>query len=259
MSDAHEVEYTESYIDVIEHAWGDGFLSPGGKDEIALFLEGLDITGKEVLDVGSGSGGCDLVLVRNHGVAQVLGIDVEQPVLNRSIVRAEREGLSDRISYQMVEPGPFPLDEESFDVVFSKDAMIHIEDKHALFAELFRVLRPGGVFVGSDWMRRDEEAPGPEMQRWLDVSGLTFGMHSLPFYVDALEQAGFENITTRDRNEFLIGVAREDYEFLTDAGREELGRRGDADHYIELWDALKEAAECGELRPGHIRGFKLAS
>ena len=260
MSDEHEVEYTESYIDVIELAWGDGFLSPGGEDEIALFLEGLDITGKEMLDVGSGTGGCDIVLVRNHGAGHALGIDVEQPVLDRSIARAERESLADRISYRKVKPGPFPLDDESFDVVFSKDAMIHIEDKHSLFAEVYRVPRPGGVFVASDWMRSDEELPGPEMQRWLKVVELTFGMHSLPYYADALEQAGFENITTRERNEFLVEVVRRDYELLTGAGREDLGRRGseDAEHYIEVWGALKEVAEMGELRPGHIRGFKPA-
>ncbi len=260
MSDEHEIEYTESYIDMIEFAWGDGFLSPGGVEEIALFLDGLDITGQDVLDVGSGSGGCDIVLVRDHGAGHVLGIDVEQPVLDRSIARAEREGLSDRITFRKVEPGPFPLDDESFDVVFSKDAMIHIEDKHALFAEVFRVLRPGGVFVASDWMRKDENAPGPEMRHWLDVVELTFGMHSLPYYVEALERAGFENISTRDRNEFLVGVVRKDYELLTGPGREELARRsGDAEHYINVWTALKDVAESGELRPGHIRGFKPAS
>ena len=184
-----EVEYTDSFIGALELVWGDGFLSPGGKEEIALFLEGLDISDQNVLDVGCGVGGCDVVLVRDYGVAHVHGVDVEQPVLDRSIKRAAEEGLSDRLSYQKIDPGPFPLESESYDVVFSKDALIHIEDKHALFAEVFRVLRPGGLFVASDWMRRDEEKPGPVAQHWLDIVGLTFGMHSPPFYLDALEKA----------------------------------------------------------------------
>ena len=101
---------------------------------------------------------------------------------------------------------------------------------------------PAVFFVGSDWMRGDEEAPGPEMQRWLHVVGLTFGMHSLPFYIDALAQAGSESITTRDRNEFLVGVVREDCGFLTGAGREELARRvtGDAEDDVEVWGALRK-------------------
>ncbi|MEM7121894.1 MAG: methyltransferase domain-containing protein [Pseudomonadota bacterium] len=258
MSSEHEIEYTEGFMDVMEMVWGDGFLSPGGKEEIALFLDGLDINGKDVLDIGSGCGGCDVVLVKDYGAGSVLGIDIEQPLMNRSIARAEREGLSDRISYKLVEPGPFPLADESFDVVFSKDAMIHIEDKHALFADVYRVLRPGGVFVASDWTRRDENDPGPEMQGWLDAVGLTFGMHSMPFYIDALEKAGFQDVSTRDRNDFLVDVLTADYQIFTDSGRSELEKRagGDAEYYITMWGAAKAAAEVGELRPAHMRGFK---
>lgn len=253
-----EVEYTDSFIGALELVWGDGFLSPSGTEEIALFLEGLDITGKEVLDVGCGVGGCDVVLVRDYGAKHVHGIDVEQPVLDRSIARAEQEGLADRLSYQKVEPGTFPLQPATYDVVFSKDAMIHIEDKHALFAEVFRVLRPGGLFVASDWMRRDEEQPGPEAQHWLDVVGLTFGMHSPPFYLDALKQAGFDDISSKDRNEFLTKALQADHALMVGEGHEELLRRTgeEAQHYIDVWHAGLRAAEVGELRPGHLRAFK---
>lgn len=257
----HENEYTDAFVGAIELAWGDGFLSPGGREELALFLEGLDISGKEVLDVGCGVGGCDVVLAKEYGAAHVHGIDVEQPVLDRSIARAENEGLSDRLSYQLVDPGPFPLADESYDVVFSKDAMIHIEDKHALFREVFRVLRPGGIFIASDWMRRDELSPGPEMLHWLKIVGLTFGMHSPPFYVDALKEAGFQDVTTKDRNEFVCKVLRADVELLTGEGREELiWRTGDeAAHFTDVFHACWKAAEFGELRPGHLRGFKPSS
>ena len=258
VSDHEEVEYTDSFVGALELVWGDGFLSPGGKEEIALFLEGLDISGKEVLDVGCGVGGCDVVLVRDYCAAHVHGIDVERPLLQRCVVRAEQEGLSERLSYEKVDPGPFPLSNESFDVVFSKDAMIHIEDKQSLFAEVFRVLRPGGLFVASDWMRRDEEPPGPEAQHWLDTVGLTFGMHSPPIYLDALEKAGFINCSTKDRNEFVIQALQADYALITGEGHEELIRRTgeEAQHYINVWHAGMRAAEVGELRPGHIRAFK---
>ena len=214
--------------------------------------------GKDVLDVGCGVGGCDVLLARDFDAGHVHGIDIEQPLLDRAAARAEREGLSDRVSYQLVEPGPFPLEDGSFDVVFSKDAMIHIEDKHALFNEVYRVLRPGGMFVASDWMRRDEQAPGPEMQHWIDIVGLSFGMHSPPFYIDALEQAGFRDVETRDRNAFLCKALKADHDLMAGDGHDELVRRtGEgADHYMAIWDAALKAAECGELRPGHLRGFK---
>ena len=257
-STEHGNEYTDTFVGAIELAWGEGFLSPGGREELALFLEGLDISGKKVLDVGCGVGGCDVILVNEYGAGHVHGIDIEQPILDRCVTRAESEGLSDRLSYQLVDPGPFPLDDESYDVVYSKDALIHIEDKHALFKEVFRVLRPGGIFIASDWMRRDEQPPGPEMRRWLDVVGLTFGMHSPPFYVEALKEAGFQEVTTTDRNEFICKVLRADVALLTGEGREELIRRtGDeAAHFTDVFHTCLLAAEAGELRPGHLRGFK---
>ncbi len=256
----HENEYTDDFVGALELVWGDGFMSPGGKEELALFLKGVDLAGKEVLDVGCGVGGCDVVLAGDYDAKHVLGIDVEQPLIDRAVARAEREALSDRLSFRCVDPGPFPLDDQSFDVVFSKDAMIHIEDKHALFKEVFRVLRPGGLFIASDWMRRDEEKPGPAAQHWIDVVGLTFGMHSPLFYLDALEKAGFVDVSTTDRNAFVVEALKADYELMVGPGREELIRRtGDAaDHYTEVWRAGWKAAESGELRPGHLKGVKPA-
>ena len=55
-----------------------------------------------------------------------------------------------------------PFAEESFDVVFSKDAIIHVADKRLLAAEIHRVLKSGGIFAASDWVG---EYFGAEFQR----------------------------------------------------------------------------------------------
>lgn len=79
-----------------------------------------------------------------------MGIDVEAGVLKRARTRVSEAGLEGRITLRQVEPGPLPFNAATFDVVFSKDSMIHIPDKEALFAEVFRVLKPGGWFAASD-------------------------------------------------------------------------------------------------------------
>ena len=76
--------------------------------------------------------------------------------------------------------------------MFSMDAMIHISDKAALFAEVYRVLRPGGFFSGCDWMRANEEPATPELERWLEIVGLTFELEPQEQYQAALEEAGFD-------------------------------------------------------------------
>ena len=174
-----DIEYTDDFVAKLELLWGDGFLSPGGEKEVATALAGVDLAGKDILDVGCGVGGVDILLARRWNANSVLGIDIEAPVLAKAEARVRDLGLTDRISYRQVEPGPFPLPDAGFDVVFSKDAMIHIPDKAALYADVLRVLRPGGVFVASDWLKGFERPDSSEMSTWLDSVALHFEMASI--------------------------------------------------------------------------------
>lgn len=259
MTENQEIEYDDKLITMLEIIWGDGFLSPGGAEEVVLLLEGEDISGKEVIDIGCGIGGIDVLLVREHGAARVTGVDVEQPVLDRSRKRAEAEGLIDRLTYNLVEPGPLPFEPASFEVAFSKDAMIHIPDKEALFADVFRILRPGGLFVASDWMRCDDNPPSPEMEYYLEVEDVSFGMASPERYIESLRKTGFVGIKHRDRNAWYSDLSRKEYEKmkgpLYPKMVEILGHEY-ADHYVEVWRAMNVVIESGELRPGHLRAIK---
>ena len=49
--------YHDRLVGLLERLWGDGWLSPGGPEEVALLLEGNDLDGKSVLDIGCGAGG----------------------------------------------------------------------------------------------------------------------------------------------------------------------------------------------------------
>ena len=85
--------YHEKLIGMLERVWGDGWLSPGGPGEIARLLEGLDLRGKSVLDIGCGAGGIDVLLVEAHGALYVTGIDVEDGVLAHARERAAMRDL----------------------------------------------------------------------------------------------------------------------------------------------------------------------
>ena len=153
--------YDEHHIAFLEEMWGDGYLSPGGPEEVARVLDGIDLTGLDVLDIGCGSGGITVDLVRRHDAGRVVGIDVEVPVCDHARRRVERAGVADRVDIRLVEPGPLPFDDGSFDVVFSKDSIVHIADKETMCRDVFRVLRPGGWFVASDWLIAHDGEPSP--------------------------------------------------------------------------------------------------
>ena len=78
MSD--EVLYDQQVIEFLEDIWGDGFLSPGGAGEVRRVLEGVNVDGKLVIDIGCGSGACAILLAKEYHAKRVVGIDVEKPV-----------------------------------------------------------------------------------------------------------------------------------------------------------------------------------
>ena len=65
MSD--DIQYPEDFTSRLQAIWGDGFLSPGGPEEIAEIVAGLDLDGKTVLDIGFGIGGPAAILARDFG------------------------------------------------------------------------------------------------------------------------------------------------------------------------------------------------
>jgi hypothetical protein len=69
-----ETEYTDDFAAGLELMWGQGFMSPGGPEEAGLIVQGLNLQGKEILDIGSGLGGPSICLVSQHGAGRVVGI-----------------------------------------------------------------------------------------------------------------------------------------------------------------------------------------
>jgi phosphoethanolamine N-methyltransferase len=138
--------YPPRMIVMLEAVWGEGFLSPGGAEEVARVIGSHRLTGLSVLDIGCCAGGVDVALATTHGAAYVCGIDVEDPVLTHARALVARHGLSDRIGLVKVAPGPLSFPPATFDVVFSKEALVHIPNKHDLMREVFRVLKPGGRY-----------------------------------------------------------------------------------------------------------------
>ena len=220
MSVAGDEHYPLDSILFLEALWGDGFLSPGGPEEVERLLSGVDLGGRIVVDIGSGAGGIPILLADRHGAARVIGLDVEATMVAHARAKVERAGLQDRIEIRKVDPGPIPLPDAGVDIVFSKDSIVHIPDKEALAADAFRVLKPGGWFVASDWLISHDGEPSPEMADYIAKEDLDFGMASPERYRRALEAAGFVDVSLTNRNPWYRRVAREELARLEGAGRD---------------------------------------
>src|SRR3954454_20041983 len=89
------MQYGRAFTEALQFMWGEGFLSPGGPEEVAALQESLDIAGKKVLDIGSGLGGVDALLVAVYEAGEVVGIDVESELVEAAGALIGRKGLSD--------------------------------------------------------------------------------------------------------------------------------------------------------------------
>ena len=79
----HEAEYHDNMVTMLELIWGKGYMAPGGPGNVAKLLDGTEPEGKLILDIGCGIGGPALDMVRHHS-AQVVGIDLEAPLIERA-------------------------------------------------------------------------------------------------------------------------------------------------------------------------------
>lgn len=251
--------YDNRHIALLEMLWGDGYLSPGGPEEVARVIDGLSLKGCHVLDIGSGSGAIAVALVRDHHATYVTGIDIEEPVCAASRRRVAAAGLSDQISILKVDPGPLPFDDAALDVVFSKDSIIHIPDKETLCEDIFRVLKPGGWFAASDWLISHDGEPTPEMSHYIALEDLDFAMASPARYSDALKAAGFQNITLTNRNAWYADLAQRELERFTGSDRAALEAAHGQDlieSSINTWTAMIKVLNTGEHCPHHLRAQK---
>lgn len=252
-------EYDEGMLALLQIMWGDGFLSPGGADELNRVLEGSSIKGCRVLDIGCGLGVIDQLLVTEHQAASVVGIDIDPALLESMRARIDRAALADRIEAVAVIPGPLPFPDAAFDVVFSKDSLVQIPDKSALFAEVLRVLRPGGRSIASDWLRGGTGEYSPEMMEYFRLEGIAYNMATLAESVAALRASGFVEVEIRDRHAWYLELARREYAAMQGSLRPLIVERIGAEraaHFVANWAQLVVVLHRGELRPAHLKALK---
>ena len=102
-----------------------------------------------VLDVGCGLGGTARYLADHHQCC-VKGIDLTEAYISAGTKLTEFTGLSDRVELLRCSALDLPYEDEWFDIVLTQHVQMNIADKHRFYAEVARVLKPGGRFIFHD-------------------------------------------------------------------------------------------------------------
>lgn len=262
-------QYSEAVIASMTLIFGEGFLSPGGEAEVKRIIQsqtgGTSLAGRKVLDWGCGLGGTALAMVQQCSADDVLGIDIEPGNIRLAEDLVSRRGCGGQIVFQLVEPGPMPLTANFADVIFTKEALCHIEDKAPVFADFQRVLQPGGQFIGSDWMTGSDNTTSAAYGAWEDQlrsAGLSFTFTSMATHREGLMAAGFEQVEVTDDTAWTIEHGEGYVERLHGPDRPRmlklLGEDGLAGLIVRC-SARVDALRNGDLRRCHMRARKPAS
>ena len=149
MSLTDEGHYGPKQLNMLKTVWGEGFLSPGGTEEIDQILKGLNLKNKKVLDIGCGTGGAVFHMIEKYGAKEVIGIDPEPLVIETANNLALKKNLSDKAKFICTKPGEYKFEDKSFEAVFSKEAFLHIIDKKNLLKEINEILADNGILAVS--------------------------------------------------------------------------------------------------------------
>ena len=124
--------------------------------------------GESVLDIGCGAG-FDLIVARHKvgSKGRVFGVDLTSAMLAKAQRNAARLGLHD-IERCQVSSEKLPYGDGSFDVVLSNGVINLSPAKGELFAEIYRVLKPGGRVQFADMVLEEgASSPGPgSLEAW---------------------------------------------------------------------------------------------
>lgn len=202
---------------------------------------------KKMLEIGSNTGFTSVnmsLLTR----CSVLGVDINEGSVKEAMEYAERNGVGNKVKFQIASAIDLPFDDNTFDVVWSSNVTSFVEDKDSATREYLRVLKPGGILVVVPiYYYRDP--PIEIVDKVSEAIGAKVHIWDKKFWIDQVE-----NVALKSQNYV---------ELIYESSHQYNDRRDDVDAYVnEIFNKkhLKnfldvEKEKLKEKYSNHIRLF----
>lgn len=204
--------------------------------------------GNVVVDLGSGAGfDCFLAAERVGPGGRVIGVDMTPEMVERALALARRHGFSN-VEFRLGEIEALPVPDATADMVISNCVINLSPDKARVFAEAYRVLKPGGVLMVSDLVLR-RPLPEPVRASIEAYVGCVAGASLHADYLALIAAAGFEHVEVLAENTYPLGVPGPDA-----AGQEVAGATGLSPEDLRATAEAVASIQVRALRPAYDHG-----
>ncbi|HIA69608.1 TPA: methyltransferase domain-containing protein [Candidatus Poribacteria bacterium] len=240
-------QYTVNGILRYEKVFGYNFVSTGGiKTAQELFSE-IDLTpGAKVLDIGSGLGGSAFFIEENYA-AKVTGIDLSSNMIQLSNQRASYR--NSKVQFILGDCTQMEFEPESFNLIYSRDSLLHVQDKTTLFQKIKDWLKPSGKVLitdyccgSSDWSREFSDY----------VQKRNYTLHDVQTYKHLLEKSGLKIIQGYDNTKRFVVALEAELQHLISMKEEFLQNftQHDYEDLIQGWEKKITRAKQGYQKWG---------
>ncbi len=207
----HDIYY-DLVTDFYEYGWGRSFhfapRVPGESFKASLarhernLADALDLRpGMVAADFGCGVGG-PMLEIAQHSGAKIIGINSNGYQIEHARTFAEQAGLAHLTEFLHCDFLYVDAPDNSFDAAYDVEAMCHAPDKVSVYAEVFRVLKPGSRFAGYEYIMTDRYNPDDQhhvrVKEDIQLSGALLVIDCPETIDEALRTVGFEVLETRD-------------------------------------------------------------
>merc|ERR1712061_806713 len=204
-----EGQYQKNGILRYERIFGRTFVSTGGLATTKDIVDPIGLKpGMKVLDIGCGTGGSAFYMASYFG-AEVLGIDLSDNMLAvaNEHKATMQENVQHLVSFRFLDATQAAFPENYFDVIYSRDAIMHIADKELVYSKALSWLKPGGQLVVSEYVHGRNHPNHPtEYVEYIKDRG--YQLVTVQEYGNVLKKVGFKNVQAIDKTAEFISILK---------------------------------------------------